>query len=96
MGLSVFNCSSVDTGPVLYLEEEKEGRKETEIENAPLYMNLFFSSDPFLLRMEEQVAPAIRRRVGLYECAGTLPISAPAVKSGVCDYGSIYRIIPCI
>jgi hypothetical protein len=65
--LSFFNCRPIDAGPVLYLQKE---RTENVL---PLYES-FPSSDPSILRIEEQVAPAIRRRVGLDESYGTIPI----------------------
>lgn len=52
-----------------------ENRKRT----LRFYMNLLsLSPDPFPFRMEEQVALAIRREVGLEERDRTLPISGPA------------------
>ena len=80
--LSIFNCTSIEVGPGLYLWE----RDRLKTGECSAFIWIFLSPDPFPLRMVEQVALAIRRGVGLGERDATLPISYPAKKSGTCSF----------
>jgi hypothetical protein len=74
----------------VYIFEKETDWKQKE--NVPLLYESFFSPDPFPLRMEEQVALAIRRGVGMAERDAASPISGPAKKSETCSYSPVLRL----
>ena len=86
--LSIFNCTSIDAGPGLYLWE----RDRLKTGECSAFIWIFLSPDPFPLRMVEQVALAIRRGVGLGERDATLPISCPEKRSGTCSCRPFLRL----
>lgn len=58
-GLYLLNCSPVDSTHVLYFRREEDIKRSRMFR----FIWIFLFPDPFLLRMEEQVVLAIRRRV---------------------------------